>query len=157
MPNGIFHPQDDANLAKLRMMGAIYDHCCVCQVFSAVYVEAAANLLGELGLGKKYFTDHLEKLDPTSKLLLLVRILDGYDIDKSDANYCHLVELFKSRNRIMHPKLQPDDKHTADPEIPFAIAKKGFMAACETGKLLCDRDTPPTFYGRKTYEYQHRI
>jgi hypothetical protein len=157
MPWGSQSPQDVVNLGKLRTGSSIFDQCFICQVFSAVFVEAEINFFGELALGANYFYSHLDKLDPKSKILVVHRLVYSEEIDKSGQYYENLVTLFRTRNEIVHHKSQPVEKHTIDPELPCSVAKQCFEAARETGHRLVNRPSRPLIFSSEKYEYDYRI
>jgi len=157
MPWSSQSPQNDLNLAKLRTGTFVFEQCYICQVFSAVFVEARINFFSELALGSKYFYSHLDKLDPRSKILIVHRLVDGEEIDKSGQYYENLVTLFRTRNEIVHHKSQSIEKHTIDPELPFNVAKQCFEAARETGWRYANRTTLPWGVESEKYEYDYRI
>lgn len=157
MPSGCHLPQDSQNLDKLRKGAVIFDNCCVCEVFAAIFVEAAVNSIGELGLGKGYFGEHLEKLDPKSKIVLVMRLIDNEELDKSGEYYACLTHLFRVRNDTVHHKTKPDDKHIVDPNVPMQSAKKCLKAALLTGSWILRRKRLPLMYGPDVYNYDFRI
>jgi len=136
LPIGTQFPQDADNLRFLKAISSIYNDCLISLTFSALFVEALANLFGEVYLGKAYFYEHLDKLDTKSKLQVVSRIIGGPEIDKSTKLWSDLVYMFRNRNEIVHHKTLPDDRWTWDPDAEHKKAKRCQDAAVAVADLV---------------------
>lgn len=76
-------------------------------VFSAMCFEAAIYNFASVHLGDDYVRDHLDKLDILSKWLVVIRLVTGVEIPKSEAPYAALKNLIWVRNRLVHAKSEP--------------------------------------------------
>ena len=103
------------------------DHGFVTVAFSAFALEAHINEYGSRRLTATYFERFLDKLDTTSKWIVIPRLVCGKEIDRDSQAFQHLVELFRFRNKISHPKaINVPVKELAEGE-PFGIREHNVL------------------------------
>jgi hypothetical protein len=83
---------------------AIQRSAMVVVVFSALTLEALINHYGIERVSRSFFDNHLDKLDPVSKWLILPKLIVGRQLDTDEQPYELLRGLFKLRNKLVHYK-----------------------------------------------------
>jgi hypothetical protein len=78
-------------------------------VFASMCFESAIYEYADDHLGDKYVKDHIDKLDVLSKWLLVLRLVDGYELREDRAPYSAFKALVSARNRLVHSKSAPVD------------------------------------------------
>lgn len=73
-------------------------------VFSALCLEALINDYCIINKSLSYFNNHIDKLDPASKWLLIPKIIIGKEIPTDGQAYELLKALYSYRNSLVHPK-----------------------------------------------------
>lgn len=76
-------------------------------VFSAMYIESAVYDFGAIYLGDNYVLKHVDKLNITSKIIVLLKLATGRDLNTDGQAYEHLKKLFEYRNELVHSKSKP--------------------------------------------------
>jgi hypothetical protein len=76
-------------------------------VFAAMYIEAAIYNFGCIYLGDEYVKKNLDRLDPLSKLSVILRLVTEKELDSSGQAYEHVKRIFKYRNTLAHTKTRP--------------------------------------------------
>lgn len=152
MSEGVYFPQDAENLEYLRTRSSIFDCCLISITFSALFVEAAVNIFGEVYLGSKYYYEYLDKLDTKSKLQVIERMVTHGQIDKGGEFWFDLTFLIKLRNEIVHHKSKSDEQHIIDPSIPLSNAKRSFKTVCNVGNFVYFRKDARIIAGFDKFE-----
>lgn len=83
---------------------AIQRSAMVSVIFSALTLEAFINNYAIERFSKNYFENHLDKLNPVSKWILIPKLAIGNGIDTDGQPYEWLKKLFKLRDRLVHYK-----------------------------------------------------
>lgn len=73
-------------------------------IFLGAFLEAYFFDLSAITLGQRYTENHIEKIDLTSKIILVPRLITGKEIDKSLHFWAEIKALIKWRNKIVHNK-----------------------------------------------------
>lgn len=73
-------------------------------VFTAMAIEALVNDYGLICLGDSFYQKHIDKLDSSSKIIIVLKIAAGKDFPKEKQVYEHMEFLFKIRNKLVHSK-----------------------------------------------------
>jgi hypothetical protein len=76
------------------------------QVFAAMTVESAANLLGVLAMGEEQFLRQLEFRPLLEKLSMILRVIEGRTPNEADELLVVARTLADARNSFVHPKPQ---------------------------------------------------
>ncbi|MDB4869822.1 MAG: hypothetical protein JWL97_826 [Gemmatimonadales bacterium] len=76
------------------------------QVFAAMALESAVNLLGVLALGEEQFLRELERRPLLEKLSTLLKVIEGKSPSESDEMLVVAGRLADARNAFVHPKPQ---------------------------------------------------
>ncbi len=79
-------------------------YCTSVIVFSALAVEAHLYDIGARKLGDGYMKDHLDKLDITSKAILIFELVTKKNFPKDGQLYQNLKKLQSDRNKLVHFK-----------------------------------------------------
>lgn len=83
---------------------AIQRSAMVSVIFSALTLEAFINNYAIERFSKNYFENHLDKLNPVIKWILIPKLAIGNGIDTDGQPYERLKKLFKLRDRLVHYK-----------------------------------------------------
>ncbi len=83
---------------------AIQRSAMVSVIFSALTLEAFINNYAIERFSRSYFDNHLDKLSPVSKWILIPKLITGKALDTDGQSYERLKELFKLRDRLVHYK-----------------------------------------------------
>jgi hypothetical protein len=83
------------------------DHCLIAIVFAALAFEASIYDFAARNLGDRYVSDHLDRLDPLSKLVVATRLVTTEDFPKGGKAFQLLKQLVMNRNYIVHSKSAP--------------------------------------------------
>ena len=75
-----------------------------CVVFSAMSIEGFIYDISAIELGDSFVEKHMDKLSPIDKIVLLIKCIDQRYLDESQELYQLLVELFRTRNILVHSK-----------------------------------------------------
>lgn len=86
-------------------------------LFSAMTFEAAIYDFASVHLGDNYVKSHLDKLDPLSKWLVVLRLVTGLELSKGEAPYAALKSLISARNQLVHSKSEAFDYDRADQQL----------------------------------------
>jgi hypothetical protein len=73
-------------------------------VFSALALEAFINNYAAERFSKNYFENHLDRLNPVSKWLVIPRLATGKQVATDGKVYGDLKRLFKLRDKLVHYK-----------------------------------------------------
>ncbi len=76
----------------------------VVAIFSALTLEAFINDYGIYRFSSAFFDDHLDKLGPSSKWLIIPRLVTGKEIPRDGQAHKGIVKVFDLRNRLVHYK-----------------------------------------------------
>ena len=76
----------------------------VTTIFCALTLEAFINSYGISSFSKSYFENHLDRLNPVSKWLIIPKLLTGKQINTDGPGYELLKETFKLRDKLVHYK-----------------------------------------------------
>src|ERR1700674_4239754 len=93
---------------RLAMKGALERQALseAVQVFAAMTVESAVNLLGVLAMGEDQFLQQLEFCPLIEKLSTILRVIEGRTPNESDELLLLARRLADARNGFVHPKPQ---------------------------------------------------
>ena len=83
---------------------AIQRSAMVVVVFSALTLEAFINHYGIERLSRSFFDNHLDKLNPVGKWLILPNLVARQQLDTDGQSYELLKGLFKLRDKLVHYK-----------------------------------------------------
>lgn len=72
--------------------------------FLSSFLESYFFEFSAIALGQQYTENHIEKLDLTSKIIVIPRLVTGKEIDKSLHFWGEIRTLIKWRNKIIHNK-----------------------------------------------------
>jgi hypothetical protein len=89
------------------------------QVFAAMTVESAVNLLGVLSLGEQQYIPQLERRPLLEKFSTLLEVIDGKPPEPGDELVAVATQLGAARNEFVHPKPQEG------PLRPVSRARRG--------------------------------
>jgi hypothetical protein len=80
-------------------------------IFAAFFLEAWIYEYAVRKFSKSFFDNHLDRLRPTSKWLIVTRLVTGRDFPTDSQAFEHLKSLYNARNDLVHPKpsAQPED------------------------------------------------
>jgi hypothetical protein len=80
-------------------------------IFAAFSLEAWIYEYTVKKLSKSFFDNHIDKLRPVSKWVIVTRLVTGRDFPTDSQAFEHLKSLYKARNDLVHPKpsTQPED------------------------------------------------
>ncbi|MDD5326482.1 MAG: hypothetical protein PHY02_01555 [Phycisphaerae bacterium] len=80
-------------------------------VFAVFSLEAWIYEYAVRKLSKSFFDNHIDKLRPASKWVIVTRLVTGRDFPTDSQAFEHLKNLYKARNDLVHPKpsAQPED------------------------------------------------
>jgi hypothetical protein len=87
-----------------QINNTIEDHTLIVVIFCAAALEAYINHYAIDRLSKAYLKDHLDKLDLASKWVVIPRIINGKQLDKSSKWFNDLSWLISLRNKLVHYK-----------------------------------------------------
>lgn len=90
-------------------------------VFAAMCFESAIYDYAADHLGDTYVKEHLDKLDVLSKWVLIMRLVAGYEFQKSHAPYAALKGLVSARNKLVHSKSEPFDFENMEKQVDGLI------------------------------------
>jgi len=76
----------------------------VTTIFCALTLEAFINSYGISNFSKSYFDNHLDKLNPVSKWLIIPKLVTGRQIRTDGQGYELLIGVFKLRDKLVHYK-----------------------------------------------------
>lgn len=76
----------------------------VTTIFCALTLEAFINSYGINSFSKSYFDNHLDKLNPVSKWLIIPKLVTGRQIGQDGQGYKLLRDVFKLRDKLVHYK-----------------------------------------------------
>jgi hypothetical protein len=85
---------------------AIQRSAMVAVIFSALTLEAFINHYGIGKFSRSFFDNHLDKLNPVSKWLILPRLVVGQQLSTDSKSYEYLRGLFKLRDKLVHYKVR---------------------------------------------------
>jgi len=85
---------------------AIQREAMVAVIFSALALEAFINYYAIEYTSGNYFKNHLERLDPVTKWVLIPKLISGRQIDTGGQAYEKLTWLFGLRNNLVHYKFR---------------------------------------------------
>lgn len=83
---------------------AIQRSAMVSVIFSALTLEAFINNYAIERFSRSYFDNHLDKLSPVSKWIVIPKLVTGNEIDTDGQPYERLKKLFKLRDKLVHYK-----------------------------------------------------
>jgi len=83
---------------------AIQRSAMVSVIFSSLTLEAFINNYAIERFSRNYFDNHLDKLSPVSKWILIPKLVTGNEINKDGQPYERLKNLFKHRDKLVHYK-----------------------------------------------------
>ena len=83
---------------------AIQRSAMVSVIFSALTAEAFINNYAIERFSRSYFDNHLDKLSPVSKWIVIPKLVTGNEIDTDGQPYERLKKLFKLRDKLVHYK-----------------------------------------------------
>jgi len=83
---------------------AIQRDAMVTTIFCALTLEAFINSYGIHSFSKSNFEDHLDKLNPVSKWVIIPKLATGSQIRKDGQGYKLLKDVFKLRDKLVHYK-----------------------------------------------------
>lgn len=83
---------------------AIQRSAMVSVIFSSLALEAFINNYAIERFSRNYFDNHLDKLSPVSKWILIPKLVTGNEINKDGQPYERLKNLFKHRDKLVHYK-----------------------------------------------------
>lgn len=86
------------------ILGSINNASTIIIVFSAFILEAYIWDYAITYLKESYVKEHLERLNIISKWVLILKLVNNYDFDKSDNNYRLFKKLIDVRNEYAHSK-----------------------------------------------------
>jgi hypothetical protein len=80
-------------------------------IFAAFFLEAWIYEYTVKKLSKSFFDNHIDKLRPASKWVIVTRLVTGRNFPTDSQAFEHLKSLYKVRNDLVHPKpsAQPED------------------------------------------------
>lgn len=73
-------------------------------IFSALTLEAFINNYAIEKFSKSYFNNHLDKLSPVSKWIVIPKLITGNSLNTEGQPYELLKKLFKLRDKLVHYK-----------------------------------------------------
>lgn len=73
-------------------------------VFFAMTLEAAIYDFASIHLGDKYVKEHLDRLGPCSKWIVILRLIAGVELPENKEPYLSLKALVSIRNKLIHSK-----------------------------------------------------
>jgi len=82
------------------------------QVFCAMTVEAAVNLLGLISLGEEQFRSKVEHMSHVEKLRTLLRLINRNSTERVQLLLAIAKRLAKARNSFVHPKAHEGELRT---------------------------------------------
>lgn len=83
---------------------AIQRSAMVSVIFSALTLEAFINNYAIERFSRNYFDNHLDKLSPVSKWIVIPKLVTGNEINSDGQPYEKLKNLFKHRDKLVHYK-----------------------------------------------------
>ncbi|HJT75713.1 MAG TPA: hypothetical protein VJ739_00775 [Gemmataceae bacterium] len=117
----VCHQMDELSSEALQ-------HGIVTITFSAFALEAHINEYGSRRLSATYFERFIDKLDTISKWMVIPRLVCGKEISRDSQPFQYLVELFRLRNKIVHPKAKDVDlTELAGDKEPFGIREHNLL------------------------------
>jgi len=106
-----------------------------------MYIEASIYDFGCIYLGDEYVQKNLDRLDPLSKINVILKLVTNKDLSSDGQAYEHVKKLFKYRNYLVHSKTKPANFD----EKSFTLREKvEYCKAIESAKLaveLLDKET----------------
>ncbi|MFZ5883582.1 MAG: hypothetical protein ACOYYI_07380 [Chloroflexota bacterium] len=100
-------------------------------IFSVMALEAYIYDYAARHLGDLYVKDHLDKLDTSSKWIVIPKLITGKEISRSGNWFSLLKKLVKARNSIIHYK-------SSEPPVPLVEAGKYFEKQRVYSKALLE-------------------
>jgi hypothetical protein len=91
-------------------------------VFAGMCFESAIYEYAADHLGDAYVQQHIDKLDVLSKWLIVLRLVDGYELRKDQAPYAALKALVSARNGLVHSKSRPLDSENVHAQLTWMKA-----------------------------------
>ncbi len=73
-------------------------------VFAAFFLEAWIYEYTVRKLSKSFFDNHIDRLAPASKWVIVTRLITGRDFPTDSQAFQHLKSLYRTRNWLVHPK-----------------------------------------------------
>lgn len=89
-----------------EMNSRIQRSAMVVVVFSALTLEAFINHYGIERFSAGFFDDHLDRLGPVSKWVVIPRLTVGRELDRGGESFTLLTQLFRLRNKLVHYKMR---------------------------------------------------
>lgn len=139
------HTPENCQVCKQmdRLTREALDHGIVVVTFSAIALEAHINEYGSRRLTATYFERFIDKLDTISKWMVIPRLVCGRAISRDSQAFQHLVELFRLRNKIAHPKARDVEMKELASGRPFGIQEHNLLfefvpRAIKALELLCE-------------------
>ena len=124
-------------------------------VFAAMCIEAFIYDYGASHLSDSYMKRHLDKLDITSKLVIVTKLVLGKDFPMDGQAFEGLQNLVKSRNRLVHFKSKNFDKSDFKEAREFRknlnIEKSMYDSVKTVRLIMKEMDKLHGFQGK--YEY----
>ena len=99
---------------------AIQRSAMVSVIFSALTLEAFINNYAIERFSRSYFDNHLDKLSPVSKWIVIPKLITGNAIDTDGQPYERLKKLFKLRDKLVHYK-------TKKKKVPEMVEDKDWV------------------------------
>lgn len=88
-------------------------------VFSAMAIEAFINDYASACFGDKFFLENVDRLSSLSKLQIISKFLFHKELDKGEALYSKVKEVFRVRDRYVHNKSMAFDYSLLDDCSPL--------------------------------------
>ena len=117
-----------------KQNAAIHRETIVAIIFSALTLEAFINHYGLMKYSKRFFTNHLDKMNPRTKWLLLPRLITGKGLSTDSQEYEMLTLLFRLRDELVHYKTRR--KKVSDLQFEDWMTEKNADNAVNTVSLL---------------------
>lgn len=87
-----------------KWLEASLDRGMIVVIFTAIALESHINEYASRRLGSGYFDKHIDQLDTLSKWVVVPHLVAGRGLQRDHQAYQLLAELFKWRNKLVHPK-----------------------------------------------------
>lgn len=79
-------------------------------IFSALALEALINDYAICNFSRSYLENYLDRLSPSSKWLIIPKLVRGKAMNTDGQTFQRLTELFRLRNRLVHFKSAPEKR-----------------------------------------------
>ncbi|MDD2389231.1 MAG: hypothetical protein PHP23_05805 [Desulfobacterales bacterium] len=86
----------------IKAASDVHDKATIAIVFSAMAIEAFINEYGISNFSSSYFKNHLDNLSLVSKLVIIPKIANKLELDKSGQVYQEVKWLIELRNHLVH-------------------------------------------------------